>query len=167
MIVVRIVHILCAIFWTGATFYLAAFVIPAVKALGPDGGKFMAQLTRTNKLPAVMLAVSSLAVAAGLTMMYYLSGGFAIAWFGTPHGIVICCGASSAIIAYAVGFIVTIPTVKKIAAISKLISESGGPPAPDQMMQLQKLRHTLFTATNGVAVLLLIAALFMSMARYF
>ena len=96
---------LCAIFWTGATLYLAAFVIPAVKAMGPDGGKFMAQLTRTNKLPVVMLTVSTLAVIAGLIMMYDISVGFRLLWFGTPHGIVVSCGAASAIIAYITGFI--------------------------------------------------------------
>lgn len=54
IIIFRLIHIVCSVFWTIAMIYFALFIIPAAKALGPDGLKFIQKLTSTNKLPIVM-----------------------------------------------------------------------------------------------------------------
>ncbi len=167
LILLRLVHVVSAIFWAGSVMYLALFILPAVRALGPDGGKFMQQLSNTNKMPTVMTIAGTLTVLAGLLLIERLSGGFEGAWFGTPHGIVISTGATLAIIAYCIGIFVNRPTVEGIAAIGKATAEKGGPPSPEQMAELQKLRAKLFSAINMTAYLVLGAAIAMSIARYF
>jgi len=167
LIFLRLIHIVCAIVWGGGVIYLALFIVPAVKALGPDGGKFMQQLSRTNRMPLIMTLAGTLTVLGGILLIERLSGGFSAAWFGTPHGIVISTGGSLAIIAYLIGMFVNRPTVERIAAIGKAAADKGGPPSPEQMQELQKLRTRLFSAVNYTAWLVLGAAISMSIARYF
>ncbi len=167
LIFLRLVHIVCAIFWAGSVMYLALFIVPAVKALGPDGGKFMQQLSNTNKMPLVMTLAGTLTVIGGILLIERLSGGFSAGWFGTPHGIVISIGMTFGIIAYLIGIFVNRPTVERIAAIGKAAAEKGGPPSPEQMQELQKMRTRLFSAVNYTAWLVLGAAITMSIARYF
>ena len=89
LIFLRFIHIVSAIFWAGSIMYLAWFVGPAVRALGPDGGKFMQQLTRTNKMPTAMAIAGLLTNIGGILLIERLSGGFQSYWFCTPHGIII------------------------------------------------------------------------------
>jgi uncharacterized membrane protein len=167
LILLRLIHIVCAIFWAGAVMYLALFIIPAVKALGPEGGKFMQQLSVTNKMPVVMTIAGTLTVLGGILLIREISGGFQSSWFGTPHGIVISIGGTCGIIAYLIGLLVNKPTVEKIAAIGKAAAEKGGPPSPEQLQEMQKLRARLFSAINITALLILGASIAMSIARYF
>jgi hypothetical protein len=167
LIFLRLIHIVCAIFWAGAIMYLAWFVGPAVKAMGPDGGKFMQQLSRTNKLPIVMLTAGGLTVLGGILLIERLSGGFEPTWFGTPHGIIISIGGTFAIIAYGIGLIVNLPTIKRIAVIGEAIAASGAPPVPQQLQEMQTLRNRIMKATNIMAGLVFLAAIAMSIVRYF
>ena len=167
LILLRFIHIVSAVFWAGAIMYLAWFIIPAVKALGPDGGKFMQQLSRTNKLPIVMLITGGLTVLGGLLLIYEISGGFEPAWFGTPHGIIISIGGTLAISAYVIGLAVNLPAVNRMAAIGKASAAAGAPPSQEQLMELQMLRNKVFTASNIMAGLVFIAAICMSIVRYF
>jgi len=167
LIILRLIHIVCGIFWAGATIYLAVFIIPAVKASGAEGSKFMQQLSRTNRLPLVMIFAATLTVLAGILLLWKLSNGFQSDFMGSKHGIVLSTGATFAIIAYLIGLTVNRPTVDKIAGLGKAIATQGAPPSPDQMQQLQMLRKRLFTATNIVASLLGITVVAMSIVRYF
>jgi uncharacterized membrane protein len=164
--ILRLVHIVSAIFWAGSVMYLAMFIVPAVKALGPDGGKFMQQLSRTNSMPKVMTLAGFLTVLAGILLMERLSNGFTGSWFGTPHGMILSIGATFAIIAFLMGIFVNKPTVERIASIGKAASDKGGPPSPEQMQELQKLRTRLFSAINITAWLVLCAAISMALSRY-
>jgi uncharacterized membrane protein len=167
LILLRLIHIVSAVFWAGAIMYLAWFIIPAVKALGPDGGKFMQQLSRTNKLPIVMLVAGAFTVVGGLLLINELSSGFQMQWFGTPHGIVISIGGTFAIIAYVLGLTINLPAVNRMAAIGKAAAASGAPPSAEQMQELQKLRNKMFATTNVMAGMVFIAAICMSIVRYF
>jgi uncharacterized membrane protein len=167
LILLRFLHIVSAIIWAGAIMYLAWFIIPAVKALGPDGGKFMQQLARTNKLPIVMLATGGFTVVGGILLLERISGGFQPEWFGTPHGIILSIGGTLAIIAFVMGLSINLPATKRMAAIGAAAAAAGAPPTPEQMQELQKLRNKLFSATNVMAGLVFLAAISMSIVRYF
>jgi hypothetical protein len=167
LIFLRLIHIVCAIFWAGAIMYLAWFVGPTVKALGPDGNKFMQQLSRTNKLPIVMLTTGGLTVLGGILLIERLSGGFESAWFGTPHGIIISIGGTFAIIAYGMGLLINLPAIKRIAAIGQAIAASGSAPAAQELQEMEALRNKIMKATNIMAGLVFLAAIAMSIVRYF
>lgn len=166
LIILRLIHITCGIFWAGATIYLASFVSPAVKAIGPEGNKFMQQLAKTNKLPLVMTLAATLTVVAGLLLFWELSDGFQSEWMKTKHGMVLSIGGGLAIIAYLEGLFVTRPTVEKINKIGKAIALAGGQSTEEQMQQLMKLRKKIFSANNLVAFLLALTVIAMSLIKY-
>jgi hypothetical protein len=147
--------------------YLALFIVPAVKALGPEGGKFMQQLSQTNRMPVIMTLAGTLTVIGGILLIERISGGFTPDWFGTPHGIIISIGATFAITGYLIGILVNRPSINRIAAIGKAAAAKGVPPAAEQMQELQKLRAKLFSGINRMALLVLGAAIAMSIVRYF
>lgn len=167
LIFLRLLHIVSAVFWAGATMYLAGFVAPAVRALGPEGGKFMQQLSKTNRLPLVMNLAGTFTVIGGLLLIYELSSGFQMEWFSSNYGLVLSIGGGLALIAYAIGFTVSLPTITKMNTIGKTIATSGTPPTPEQQQELQRLRNRLFAAVNYIAILLFLTVISMSIARYY
>src|SRR5215204_3757701 len=122
LIFLRFIHIVSAIFWAGSIMLLAWFIGPTIKALGPDGGKFMQQLTRTNKYPVMMLIAGTLTNLGGILLIERLSGGFQSSWFGTPHGIIISMGGIFSLIAYTIGLTVNLPTLKRMTAMGAAIA---------------------------------------------
>jgi len=165
LIILRLLHISCGVFWAGAAIYLAAFIGPAVKASGPEGGKFMGQLVRTNKLPMVMTIASTLNIITGVWLLWILSNGFAYEWMVSTHGLILNTGALLAIIAYVEGLIVTRPAAMKMNLISQQMA--GNPPTPEQAQKLGLYRKKIFSANNLNAILLAGAVVAMSLAKYF
>ena len=166
MLVLRLLHIFTGVFWAGGVFYLAFFIFPAVNALGPDGGKFMQQLTRTRNMPNMMSIAGLINILAGLRMMQILSGNFKAAWFGSNLGLAITIGAVAAIAALTIGLGFNRPRANKMAQISKVVIASGAPPTPAQMQELGMLRNKLEMGVKIMAWHLLAAVALMSMARY-
>lgn len=167
LIILRLIHIVSAVFWTGSVVYLAGFVFPAVKALGPEGSKFMQQLSRTNNLPIFMNLSATLTILAGILLIHKVSGGFQAVWFGSPYGIVLSTGATLAIIGFIIGVSVNRPTMIHIGRLGQEIAKAGGPPTAEQAKEMQRLRNRVIRATNVVAVLLVGALVSMSIMRYF
>lgn len=166
LIILRLLHISTGVFWAGSVIYLAAFIVPAVRALGPEGSKFMQQLAKTNKLALVMAIVASLNVLCGILLLWKLSEGFQGEWMSSRHGMILSIGGGLAFIAYLEGLLVTRPTVDKLNLLGKNIAAAGGPPSAEQMQQLGKYRAKIFKANNFVAVALAITVIFMSVAKY-
>ena len=167
LIFLRFIHIVSAIFWAGSIMYLAWFVGPAVRALGPDGGKFMQQLTRTNKMPTAMAIAGLLTNIGGILLIERLSSGFQSYWFGTPHGIIISIGGTFSLIAFIIGLTVNLPTIKRMTAMGAAVAASGAPPSPEQQQQLQGMRNKVMKMTNIMAGMVFLAAIAMSIVRYF
>jgi uncharacterized membrane protein len=165
LIVLRLLHILCGVFWAGAAIYLAAFIAPAVRALGPDGGKFMQKLARTNNLPLVMTFASTVTVITGILLLWELSGGFQIEWMTTKHGLVLNTGALLTVIAYLEGLMIIRPTVSKLNALTMQLA-GGGPPSSEQLQLLNSYRQKIFTGNTIAAILLAITVIAMSLVRY-
>lgn len=110
LILLRLIHIPTGVFWAGVATYLAFFILPAVKAAGPEGGKFMQQLSRTNKLPIVMMLMSTLNILSGVFLVERLSNGFGMAWITSAYGLTLTIGGVLALIAYFVGMAVNMPS---------------------------------------------------------
>jgi uncharacterized membrane protein len=166
ILTLRLLHIFTGVFWAGGVFYLAFFIFPAVNALGPDGGKFMQQLTRTKKMPTVMTTMGLINVIAGLRMMQILSANFQAAWFQTNFGMAITLGAVAAIAALCIGLFMNKPRADKMGKISAAVAASGAPPTPEQMQELGRLKGKLEKGVKIMAWHLLVAVVLMATARY-
>jgi uncharacterized membrane protein len=165
MLILRILHIGLGVFWAGSVFSFALFITKAVKASGPEGGKFMQQLGKTGYPIAVMVA-AIISILAGVLLIAKLSSGFHATWFTTPYAMVLTTGGVLAIIAFIIGFTVNRPAAARINALGSEIAKAGGPPTAEQLQQLASLRKKLFIGTNVIALLLGLVVLAMSIFRY-
>src|ERR1700752_2038934 len=118
ILVLRLLHIFSGVFWAGGVFYLAFFVFPAVNAMGPDGGKFMQQLSRTRNMPMIMTINGIITVLAGLRLLQIDSGNVQATWFQSGMGLVITIGAVAALGALLIGMFFNKPRAEKMAKIS-------------------------------------------------
>ena len=165
LIILRLLHIACGVFWAGAAIYLAAFISPAVQALGADGGKFMQQLAKTNKLPLVMTLAATTNIIAGILLLWKLSNGFQYDWMTSRHGLVLNAGVVLGIIAYLEGLLVTRPNIIKINALGAKLAIDG-PPNAEQLQLLNGYRQKVLNANKIAAFLLALTVISMGLVRY-
>jgi hypothetical protein len=166
VVLLRLVHILAGVFWTGSAVMLAFFLFPAVRAAGPAGGSVMQQLMNVRKLPIYLTSAGVLTLLSGLGM-YWRNGALSNgAWFATMTARTLGVGAVFAIIAGILGGTTTRKTAMRIAALGAEIQRGGGPPSAAQGAEMAALQAKLSKALHSVAGLLLLAAAAMAVARY-
>lgn len=153
-ILLRVLHILSGIIWTGGIVFLAVFLEPTVRTIGPDAGKVMAEMGR-RKFSLYMLAAGLVTVLAGIGLLVMDRMQFGSSWMQTRSATAYQFGAAMAIIAIIIGGSFTRPAVEKLMA-------PGGAQRPDA----PALRARLKTGGRVVAALLTIAAASMAVARY-
>jgi hypothetical protein len=166
IIVLRAMHILGGIFWTGGAITLAAFVLPSANATRPESGRFMQHLTGPAKLPLWMLIASWATVIGGVGLFGPVTGQLNAEIMRTPRGIALSLGALIAIGSFLEGLIVTAPTARKLGALGAAIAAAGAPPTPEQVQQIQAVQTRLQRAGARAAIMLSVTALLMSIARY-
>ena len=166
MSILRIIHIGGAILWCGAVFMSVAFLMPAAKAMGPEGGKFMRQLFATNKYPVVINAIAGLSVLSGLILYDKVSVHFKMAWITSGYGMMITIGGIAAIIALLYASIVIRPKASRLVVLGGEIEAGGAPPSPEQQAELGKLQAGMGMAMQVLAGMLAISVVCMAVARY-
>ncbi|MBI2535838.1 MAG: hypothetical protein HYW06_02455 [Gemmatimonadetes bacterium] len=166
MIVLRLLHVALGVFWAGALFFLAWFLIPSVRDAGPDGAKVVQALQQRgfmNILPAAAL----LTILSGLILYWRVSGGFQPAWSRSPTGMSLGIGAVASIVGFGIGVGVMRPATLRANALSQTLGQLTEASARDaRMAEIQGLRLRAARAARWVASLLLIAVITMAVARY-
>lgn len=166
LILLRVVHIGAAVFWVGSAFAFFLFVQPAVRSLGPDAeGAFMGNFTRVQRFPMIILGATLLTVGAGLILYLRNAGGLQL-WLGSPTGIGFTIGASAAIVSFALGPSVILPTIAKLDAIGKALEAGRRAPTQEEGATIQALQARLHSVGRIDLVFLAIAVLFMATSRY-
>ena len=162
----RLVHILGGVFWVGSAIFMAAFLGPTVRAIGPAGGQVMQQLAQVRKLPAYMMGSMAATLLSGIALYWRASGGFSNSWPASGPGKTFGLGAVFAIVGATVGVVVSMPAARRLGALAATIAKTGAPPAPDQMAEMQRLQGRMATAAQIAAFLLVLATAAMAVARY-
>src|SRR4051812_26569420 len=132
MALLRLVHILAGIFWVGATLFLAAFLMPAARAIGPGAGPLMGQLMQRQRLQLWINVAMTLAILAGFAL-YGLDSRMSGGGFGrSPMGITLGIGALLSIVAAGVGGAMGKPTRRKLGELAQRMQEAhhGRRPPP-------------------------------------
>jgi len=166
IVVLRAIHILGGVFWAGAAMVLYGFVVPSANATRPESGRFMQHLAGQSGLTLWMTIASWATIIAGVGLYGPATGQLSAEVLRSPFGIAISLGALLAIATFLEGQLVVAPTARKMAAIGRGIMESGKPPTPEQVGQLQAVQGKLQRAGTRGAVLLTVAVLCMAVARY-
>ena len=156
MLALRIVHIVFGLFWAGTSIALAAFVIPAARGNGPAGGRLLRELMQRRRLSASLAVASALTILSGATMYWRIATDMHDAWVRSRPGLVLGFGGLTALIAFALGGGVAAPTARKLEALSR--------DAPRSI--LERLQSRLSRVSCAIAVLLVITATCMAIARY-
>ena len=169
MALMRLVHILAGIFWVGATLFLAGFLIPAIRAVGPSAGPLMTQLMQQRHLQRWINVSMSLTIFAGI-VLFALDSRAGGGGFGRSlTGITLSIGALLAIIAAGVDGAMGRPAAKKLGEIAQRMQETqrgGGAASADLVSQTAPLQAKLAGALTITAWLLLLSATTMAIARY-
>jgi hypothetical protein len=165
MIILRLVHILCGVFWAGGTFLMAGFVTPAVVATGPEGQKFMQQLGLRSQFSAWMGLMAVLTSLSGL-LLYWAVSGFRLGWITSGYGLSMTVGGIAGLAAFGHGSSTQFRTTQKMKALARDMAAAGGPPKPEQIAQMQAMAAS--QARNGqvLTAILAVALVGMSAAQY-
>jgi len=165
IVVLRLLHIFAGVFWAGAIFTLIRFVMPAVKASGPEGGRFVRRIAVEAGLTKALVAAGFTTVLAGLALLWHDSAGFNSAWMGSGMGVVFSIGGLAGLGALTTGAR-TGMTIGKLGALGAAIEGKGGPPSPEQAAEMQRLQARMVGSTRATAIQLAIAVICMAVARY-
>ena len=158
----RIVHIVAGIFWVGGTLIMTFFVAPTIGATGEAGQKFVVHLMNNLKFSNRMAAAAGLTILAGFILYWIDSNGFTSDWMKSGAGRGFGIGAAFAIIGFVFGLLVGRTT----KAMAQLGAQIQGKPSSEQMAQLGTLQKQQAAYSNIAAVTLILAVIFMAIARY-
>jgi len=166
MIVMRLLHVGLGVFWAGALFFMAWFLIPSVRDAGPEGAKVVQALQRRGFMTILPIA-AIVTILSGVVLMWRVSAGFQPAWSRSPTGMAVGIGAVAAIIGFGIGVAVMRPATMKAGALAETLGTLADAGARDaRMAEIQALRMRAAKAAQWVAGLLAIAVVTMAVARY-
>ena len=157
----RILHIVAGVFWVGGTLFMTFFVGPAIGATGEAGQKFVGHLMNNLKLSNRMSAAAGTTVLAGL-ILYGLDARAGEAWVRSRFAIGLGIGAAFAIIGMVFGILIGRTT----KAMAQLGASFQGGPTTAQMTQMREIQKKQNTYSMISAVSLVLATIFMAIARY-
>ena len=128
-LILRLIHILAGVFWVGAIFLIAGFLLPTARATGREGGRFMQHLMLQRRLPIFLAIAMLLTVLSGFILYGRLVSATHGAWAGTPPGIAYGVGGLAAILGALVGMVVSGPAARRMAAIGHAPPTAHHPPS--------------------------------------
>jgi hypothetical protein len=164
-LLLRLIHILAGIFWVGAIFLIAGFLLPTLRATGREGGRFMQHLMQKRGLQIFLAIAMLLTVLSGFTLYARIISATNGAWASTRPGMTYGIGGLAAILGALVGMLVSGPAARRMAAIGQRSAQAGGPSAEDQV-EINRLQGRMLLGSRLVAGFLAVAAATMAMARY-
>lgn len=164
--VLRVVHIYLGVFWVGSVLFMAAFLMPSARAIGPAAGPMMNQLTQVRSIGKWLMLMGTLTIISGFWMYYIDSMGFSSEWLKTNTAKVFGLGGVFALITWVIGLTGNAPTANKLGKIMGQVAASGAPPTPEVMKEIQALQMKLGKLVVITAITLSIATLCMALARY-
>jgi uncharacterized membrane protein len=166
-VIFRAIHVTGGVLWVGMVFFFVVFLQPSAAAIGPAAGPMMGQLLGVRKLSDRILAIGVTTVVAGLVLYVRHAADLGLGtWLSTAYGVGLTIGMVAALVALAIGGMVTKPNIRKLTALQQEIGAGGGPPTAEQGASLAQIQGTLKVAARVGLALLLLTTLTMATARY-
>ncbi len=162
-IVLRFLHILAGTFWVGSAVLTTAFLMPAARAMGPEGGKFVQFVLGKRRLSNYISVSAILTTVPGIAIYWLKTGALQSAWVFTSSGMFLTIGAITGIAAAILGGTVTAPTSARMESLSNEMQAAGGLPKPEQLAKLQELQKRQGQAGLWGTILLVITIVTMAL----
>ena len=160
MAILRFIHIFSTIFGVGTTLFLVLFLQPTVRSLGPDGSKIMQRLLGGTRFSLVIALSAWITIIAGALLPWPLTGWSPPVMFGSRLPLTL--GTLAGIAAGVVGAAVTGRASGQLKGVGKQMATQGGPPAPAQLAEMQRLQAKIRQGGVISAVLMVIAVIGMT-----
>ncbi|HET9915383.1 MAG TPA: hypothetical protein VFQ13_26060 [Anaerolineales bacterium] len=157
----RIIHIGAGVFWVGGSLVMTFFVGPSIAAMGESGQKFIGHLMNNLKFSNRMSAASGSSILAGL-ILFWLDGRAGSAWFRSDFATGLSIGAGFALIGFVAGMLFGRAT----KAMAQLGAQIQGKPTSDQLTRMQTIQKQQGTYSTVTTATLILAVIFMAIARY-
>jgi uncharacterized membrane protein len=161
----RLTHVPAAIAWAGGAIFFSYYVEPTMAKLGPGAQPFVDEIINRRKAPVYFAIVSTLTVVGG-TFLYLRDAGGLQLWT-SPSGWVFTIGAVCGILAWASGFALLSPAVKKVGEIGGEMQAAGGPPSAELIGRMHAAQERVRRIGQVDTWLIIVAVLTMATARYF
>lgn len=161
----RVIHVLLAALWIGATVFISYVLMPAIEASGAAGGQVMIGMSRRG-LNAYMGAIGGLTVVTGIALFWRYTAGFDPALSGSRAGIAYSIGGLAGLLATIIGGAVVGRSAQKVVDIM----QKAGPMAEGAergrlMQEAAGLRRRLKTFGTVVILLQVTALVTMTIAH--
>lgn len=166
ILVLRLIHIVSSVCWAGGAFVFFLFVEPTAKALAPTGMQFVQHMTSKRQFSQFMGISSTLTVLSGALLILQRAGGDWIRYVSSGPGLGFTIGAVVGIIVYFIGTFGIRPRAIRMGQLGQQIQAAGGPPTPEQGMEMQKLNQEMSRLNLVDFVMVAVALALMSTARF-
>ena len=157
----RIIHIVGGVFWVGGSLIMTFFIVPTVGTMGEAGQKFVGHLMNNLKFSNRMAAASGSAVLAGV-ILFGLDARAGAAWARSSFAIGLSIGAGFALIGFVLGMLVG----RASKTMAQLGAQFQGKPNSEQLSRMQVIQKQQATYSTLSTVTLILAVVFMAIARY-
>jgi hypothetical protein len=165
-LILRLIHIVCGVYWAGTLMFVATLLQPSVADAGPEGGKVMQALLRRRYLE-ILPVIALLTILSGLELFRRISGGFRMSWIGTRPGMTLTIGVLAALVAFTIGMSVLRPAAKSVGPLAQKAQQLPEGPDRDALLaEVGRLRRRTALGGRWVAALLAIAVIGMAAFRY-
>lgn len=161
LIILRIIHIFAGVLWVGASYTIALFVTPTVKALGADGQKFMQTMVETGKVSKRLGMAGGLTLLSGLLLYGLLFHG--LAPLNTGTGLALTLGGLFGILAGFVGG----RTGRYVKQIQAHAAQLAARPAPEAYTKIATLQEQMARNSALATILMTLSLLGMVLSEYF
>jgi uncharacterized membrane protein len=159
IVLARAIHVIAGVAWAGATFMLAAVIMPIAVRHGAEGaGRWMGLVARRAGMSSMVAAL--LTVLSGIYLFAVLHEQDASA-----GAAVLKAGALAALLSIAVGVAVARPAGIELGRLQQTLAE-GAAPTPETQGRLAQLRQRQMLSLRVAASLLGLAVLAMAVFRY-
>ena len=159
--ILRIVHIVGGVFWVGGSLIMTFFIVPTVGAVGESGQKFVGHLMNNLKFSSRMAAASGSTVLAG-AILFGLDARAGAQWARSSFATGLSIGAGFAIIGFVLGILVG----RSAKSMAQLGAQFKGKPTPEQATRMQAIQKQQGMYSTLSSVALVLAVVFMAIARY-
>ena len=166
MILLRLIHILGAIFWVGSAMFTGFFLIPSLKETPATMGA-VAQALNKRGFMVTMPIVGLLVILSGGTMLWIQSGGHMHEYMMTASGHTFTMAGGLGILALLFGVVFTKPANMKAGAIGAQLAaatDAGEKARLQGEMAAAQKKAAMYTII--VTILMILAAAGMAIARY-
>lgn len=165
-ITVRVLHVLLAAVWLGATAFVVFFVMPALDKTGVAAAPMMGAMARRG-MNAFLNAVGGVTVLAGFWLYWHLTGGFQPALSGTIPARVFGMGGVAGILATIVGGALVGRNGNRMGALGgQALALPEGPERARLLAESDAARRRATTWGWVLLVLQVVALVLMAVGHY-